>query len=392
MSTHTQTPETPERGRDRIDGFALPATILAMVVVGGLITGGVFLANQETQVAASAEYSTEAFLAAERGLAYAIGNTTRPEYEAIGEGNEIELSVDPGSSGGVETQSTVRIRSLGNNLYFVESTGRVIGAGKYGGATHRLASMVRPISMTLNVNSALKTMGAVSVSGTGLISGADHTPTGWTGCDAADDLPGVISSAPSGTQGGGDVDGDPPFVQDPSMDPDEFLQFGSMHYDDIAAAADIKVAGGNINPAPSTNPDGTCNTSDPNNFGSATGACQNHFPVIHVQGNASLQGDGQGIMVVDGDFVAQGGGRFNGIVIVKGKLLTGGGNGGVTGGIMVYNDGSPTTTYMVNGNGVALYSKCAIERSLAGASAFNRIYPISERSWVDLSGTGTLTY
>ncbi len=386
--------DTIEQRMDaRRPGFVLPVAILALVIVAALITGGVMIGGQESQIAASTKYSTEAFLAAERGIAEAIGGLSASAYRGLAQGAVWETS-GSGQSGGVNTRYTLRIRSLGSDLYFVESTGRVLGGGQSAGAAHRTGIMVRPVAASLNLRAAIETLGSVTVSGTGFVSGDDHIPTDWTGCTLEESVPGIVSSDVSGTQGAGDVDGNPPIEQDTTLTADNFMVFGDLTYDGLAALADIAVGAGVLDPGPSYNADGSCDTSDPDNWGHATGACSDWFPVIHVQGGGTAQfhGTGQGILLVDGDFVAQGGARFNGIVIVRGNLLVGGGNGGVTGGILVYNDGNITGNYMINGNGIALYSSCAINRSIQNANALSRIIPIAERSWMDLSGGGAVSY
>lgn len=372
-------------------GFALPATLLAMVVLAGLIMGGVFMSAQGTRAAVSEDHSTEAFLASERGLARAVGGFTRADYWAIPVDSTVELARATQLSGDLETEYVVRVRSLGNNLYFVESTGRVTGGGRYAGAAHRSGMMVRPTTASFEVESALKTLGAVEVSGTGYVSGVDNAPSGWSGCLTGPAKPGIISSAESYTKGAGGVDGDPDFVEDDDLSPGEILNFGGMTYDDLVAKADYHVSFGTLSPSPSVDDDGFCDTDDEDNWGATSGPCSSHFPIIHVQGAGAskLHSYAQGILLVDGDFKANGGGRFNGIAIVKGQLLNGGGNGGVTGAIIVYNDGDTDETYKINGNGVALYSSCAVARA---EEALSRIAPIAERSWVDLSGAGAAVY
>ena len=376
-------------------GFVLPATILALVVVGALITGGVFLGGQETQVSMSAEFSTEAFLAAERGLAEAIGGSHTDAYSRVS-GDAIYETSATARSGDVETRYTLRFKALGNDLFFVESTGEVLSGNRFAGATHRTGMIVRPVEGGVTVRSAVETVGEVEVGGNGYVSGHDRTPTGWEDrCDEpGGSVPGIVSSGPSETSGNGEVDGaDPPIVQDPDIDPSTFLVFGGMTYDQLAARADYTIgSGNNISPEPSYAADGTCDVSDSNNWGESTGPCANHFPVIHVTGDAVLKGTGQGILLVDGDFVARGGGRFTGLVIVLGELKQGGGNGGVTGGVIVFNDGDHNEDYKINGNGIALYSRCAVNTATRYANAFNEIVPIVERNWVDLSGSGAATY
>ena len=50
-------------------GFALPAAVFALVVVGVLVTGGFYLARQETRIGMASERATAAFYLSERGAA-----------------------------------------------------------------------------------------------------------------------------------------------------------------------------------------------------------------------------------------------------------------------------------------------------------------------------------
>src|SRR5688572_21317838 len=59
----------------RREGFALAGAVLAMVLVGAIVTGGFYAANQETAVSRSAEMGDMAQYIAEVGLENTIGRT-----------------------------------------------------------------------------------------------------------------------------------------------------------------------------------------------------------------------------------------------------------------------------------------------------------------------------
>ena len=124
-------------------GFALPVTILALVVLGALITGGLAIASQESRPAPSLQFSTLAYMAAERGLAHAIRSADGTAYETIPLGEVRRLLADTVDQSGFPTERVVRARALGNDLYFVESTGRVLGDGTEAGGVHRTGVLVR---------------------------------------------------------------------------------------------------------------------------------------------------------------------------------------------------------------------------------------------------------
>ncbi len=109
-------------------------------------------------------------------------------------------------------------------------------------------------------------------------------------------------------------------------------------------------------------------------------ACGTYFPVIHVNGDITLNGDeGQGILLVDGDLSIQGSYQFYGIVIVRGSIKSAG--GGSTdahfwGAVMAQNVDLELNT--LSGNATLNYSKCAIIQALnmTGVTA-----PDRSRSW-----------
>ena len=116
-----------------------------------------------------------------------------------------------------------------------------------------------------------------------------------------------------------------------------------------------------------------------------TSACGGYFPIIHITGNATLNGDqGQGILLVDGDLAVNGGFQWFGIAIVKGKLSTagGGGNPAHFWGTTLVQDGA--TLDQINpltGSANLLYSSCAITRALEMTAVAS---PMRSRSWVPL--------
>ena len=59
-------------------GFALPATVFALVVVGVITTGGFFMAHQEGRIGVASEHAGLAFYLTERGLVDAMSVNGTP--------------------------------------------------------------------------------------------------------------------------------------------------------------------------------------------------------------------------------------------------------------------------------------------------------------------------
>src|SRR5687768_3308646 len=67
----------------RREGFALAGAVLAMVLVGAIVTGGFYAANQETAVTRSAEVGDMAQYIAEVGLENTLGRTTFAQLDGM---------------------------------------------------------------------------------------------------------------------------------------------------------------------------------------------------------------------------------------------------------------------------------------------------------------------
>jgi hypothetical protein len=130
-----------------------------------------------------------------------------------------------------------------------------------------------------------------------------------------------------------------------------------------------------------------CNTALQNNWGAPTvktSPCFNYFPIIYHLGDLSISGtgEGQGILLVEGNLNVQGRIDFYGPVIVTGGVnIRGTGSDDVKfyGGVMAQDvtlDDSKLT-----GNATVNYSSCAIRRALQGSAT---PIPLTERSWVQL--------
>jgi hypothetical protein len=185
------------------------------------------------------------------------------------------------------------------------------------------------------------------------------------------------------TSGGGThLYGNPPFLKDTSVHSGTFEQFGDVNYAQLAAAATLQLPGGNYKTQP-TLTGGACNRADPTNWGDGmnpAAACGSYFPIIHISGDATLNGDqGQGILLVDGDLQVQGSYQFYGITIVKGSLKTAG--GGATeahfwGAVMAENVDLELNS--LSGNATLNYSKCAVTQAL---NMTGIVAPERSRGW-----------
>lgn len=394
-----------ERMQER--GFALAGAVFALVIVGALVTAGFFAASQESRIGYSTQYAADAFFAAERGLNELIGSKPMafyddsvPDDSIVAAGGFQAVSV---VSDGVASEYSVSVRGLGDRLFYVESTGRVTGGGRHGGAARRTGMVVRTLDLDFGAEQALMTYGGINFQGAAAVSGLDEAPSGWGGCPVGTDGPGVLAkdSTTIKKKNNTDIDGDPAIDQDTTMSEEDFLDYGGLDYDRLAALADDAYqipAGAVMNTmAPSYLGGGGCNTFDGDNWGAPTqpaDACASHFPLIHANGDLSINSNarGQGILLVDGDLHLGGGFEFYGIVIVKGRLDIGSGGAEIHGSAMVLSYADVGVESGFAGNPEIQFSSCAVERAVALSAIVNRAFPVGDRSWVDLTATGALTY
>ena len=196
--------------------------------------------------------------------------------------------------------------------------------------------------------------------------------------------------------------GNPPILETPiANDTATYSQFGGITYTQLTSMANIIYAANanasNVQPAILV--DGTCDTSkkgtsapnwgEPERSPPWTGnpavqpSCYNYFPVIWAKGKFQFSGGrGQGIMLVDGDFVASGGTEFKGLIIVRGSFTTSGGGIKLFGAMFVKD--SSVNNDVMSGSTAVQYSSCALSTVMAAVGLGNLAQPVRRRAWADM--------
>lgn len=369
-------------------GFALPVAVFALVVVGVMVTGGFFLARQESRISVASDHADQALYLAERGIDEVRLDWTQRKY------NNMDLWADTTISGTTDRgEWEVVVTRTDSTNFFARSVGRITeGGAMRSGATRRVARLLHIRFPELEPPSALATAGALEAEGQSDIDGNDQDPADWDGyCPGSENKPGVLMDDTTNLSEGGqsDIYGDPP-KDDSTMTSDDLLDFGEMNYDEVAAMAD-KVYPSSVeitNTAPVVDGSGECDTSVQSNWGDPENpgaACFHYFPTIHVQGDLTLNSSssGQGILMVDGDITLQGGYEFYGIVVARGTLLTEGQGGHVNGGLIVANENNQTSR--AAGSSVIQHSSCAAARAIRNSQGASKPKPLTHRSWADLT-------
>lgn len=362
-------------------GAALATVLFAMTILGVIAAGALAIGSQEAKVGDNARYSAKSFNAAEAGVAEQLAAWNTSKFDTLTPGDSVTVAaaaIGGGYYSGV-------VKRLSTPVFVVMMTG---SERQTNGLTQARVGQVVVVRAGASIvpKAAITTEGTVQVSGNADISGMNTAPPLWTGCASGPSVPGI--SVPNASnvsvKGNSTVTGSgtPPSVaQDTTIHASTFTNLGGTTYTQLASSAGIQLAAGTYNGmAPAYNASGSCNTSVSTNWGDGqtpTGACGTYFPVIHIAGTANITGgEGQGILLVDGDLKLAGGFTFFGIVIVQGTFDPSG-NGTIYGAVMAQN--SANSTDKMAGNGEVQYSSCAVAAALAGDAASAQ--PLAARGW-----------
>ena len=373
----------------RREGFALAATILAMLVVGAIVTGGFYAASQEGQVSRALQGSNDALYIAETGLNNALGSITYKNLKNITIGQDSPFTAQNVSVNGTVIGNyqvtAVRMNEL---LYFFTSVGTQTRGGRYAGATREVSSAVRIRSADFDTEAAVVVYGDLDLRGTSDVNGTDAYPTAWTAdCPATDPTTNAIVTNPTSTvvtDRRTTITGN---VSRETLTTGDFTVFGDLTWNEVVAMKTWTVSG-TMNPSPSLT-GLACNTADINNWGAElpTHACYNHFPILYAPGDLHISsgGYGQGILLVAGNLTISGGFTFNGVVVTLGEIMMTGTGGHVNGTTMAYGGGNFDAVNDIRGDSLLQYSSCSIERAVLNNNALSRAIPIRHRSWMDMS-------
>jgi hypothetical protein len=377
-------------------GFALPAAIGGLVIVGVLVTAGFYVARQEVRVGVASKHSALAVNMAQTGANDVMANWNGYQLSSIPIWGDTTISdsLDYG-------RWSVSVSNLNSRLYFLNASGEITeGGALWAGATRNIGILARIISADLDPPAALTTRGVTDIKGTAEVHGDDATPpSSWAGyCPYPQrDKPGILTNDTSaiGQTNKNHITGSPPVEQDSTIVDSTFTNFGDMDWNQLvdlakASGKDVSGLGSNVN---QTFPDsvGTlCRTSTLTNWGDPrdpTAACGAYFPLIYHGGPVlTIQsgGFGQGVLLVDGDLDLRGGFEFHGIIIVQGRFATQGAGNRVLGGVLASN--AEFDSQALVGGSVVQNSTCAVTRAILNNSSLSRVRPLDSRSWIDLSG------
>ncbi|MDQ3996313.1 MAG: hypothetical protein M3303_04780 [Gemmatimonadota bacterium] len=364
-------------------GFALPMTIMVIVVLTAALTSAFVATASETTTNVALRGQSRAFMVAQMGLERFLENPnelalcpkcdslrTTPAIDVFGheiDGDSVYITVTR-----IRHQSGPTVPAV----YFIQAR----GVDKRSKLSGRLATVdaERSVGMfaqwntnTMQVLSAWTSLTGLQKNGTaGLLSGVDQC--------------GQMPSIAGTTIGKGDLqysshptwaEGNPPI--DTTMTPDSLAKSMEINWNSIinenSMPADFIVRS-------------TADFPSQAWFDADTA----RWPVIRITANNfSLPNRGRGIIIAEHDFAITGSNMWDGIVLVGGRLISNGSNtvaGATVTGLNVLLDGAPhpgestlDDQSIANGQKIYQYSSCKVARATKSLQR----YRVLANTWAD---------
>ncbi len=379
-------------------GIALAMAIFALVVIGGLVSAGLFQGMQEQRVGLNTLRTQQALAAAQEGAQLEVANWDVGAYNAMAVGDSASFGGQVPNNAGWYRGKAYKFGTL---LYLLRSE----GFSPDSSARQHVGMLVRLRPLEISIRAGLETRGKVEIGGNAVISGRDTVPD-ITGCPVPSDIVAGVRIDDDDSveyQGGNwDVAGDPAVAEDNNINDSTLTTFGDATFDDLRAMATKMLPGNTLTTAYNVYPKssgGVCDIADPLNWGEPweptnpklsasrpyAPGCETYFPIVYIDGDGYVnQQRAQGVIIVDGNLTVSGLTRFYGPVIVRGAIVAEGGGNNVPhfyGGVIAADMGGAADSTRVAGNAQIHYSSCAVQRALQG-SAMGAL--LRERSWVNL--------
>lgn len=247
----------------------------------------------------------------------------------------------------------------------------------------------------LVADAAFTVRDSLTLAGAARVVGTDTTLAAW-GASCPSPAPGAAVAMPdtmrlcdgwcgSGS-GGGRVAGVPALLADSgAADTTRYRRFGREDWATLTRHAAVTLApGAVVTPAPRV-AGGACDRAAPDNWGAPGGGgpCAAYAPLIWARGDLELRGgDGQGVLLVDGDLTLSAGARFVGVILVHDDVVSQGLGGTVLGAVLAEDANvAPGDHSLLDGASHIQRSRCAIDRALERSA---RLVRVRDRWWAPL--------
>jgi len=176
-----------------------------------------------------------------------------------------------------------------------------------------------------------------------------------------------------------------------AVDSATYLRIGDAWWSELAAHADVRLAGDvRIAPSPQVIAgqciEGDANWGDPR---SSTSACATHAPIVHVAGDLTIAGGaGQGALLVDGHLSITGAFTYSGQIVARRGIETRADNIAISGVVYAWRASVDSTASRVTTNEVMLMHATTLRRSVCdaqyGVASWQQPRRVRERAWSEL--------
>lgn len=353
------------------NGFALPAAIVALVLLSALIAGALFVSTEELRAGRTDIADQHALALAEAALEQAIvtWDTQRNTALVVGASVVLAQRSDPAGNQVQVVATRVQPRAVWLTARASSPT-----HGNVAPARHTVAASMRLVAPDIPLVAALTARGRVIV-GNGTVDGRASAATASLACaddTTTADAAGIALPDTAGMTVAG-VFGTPPLAVQASL---------TSEPPAAPRRSDVVLASGAYAPRPVVVA-GKCDARDPLNWGDpAGGACGTHYVVIHITGDATLRPGsvGQGILVVDGTLRLEAGAHFDGVVMAGNDIDVAGADARITGAAVAHDrDGADASR--VSDGATILFNRCTVHRAQLGVARLERT---PGRWWAEL--------
>lgn len=370
-------------------GFALIAAIVALALIEVLAIGLIAVTNHARLAAEERAALTATRLAAESAIRQAVSGWDEYALGFPGPGTRFALS-RPVATAGAPTVD-LRAERLARGLVIVRATAwTAVGNGVRANAAATL-SAIPTDEARQDFHSALVSGGDVELVGDAVIDGTTpgSLPPPLQLADCTDPAPtwpiAAGSPRPAAALAAGSaldvsatavVAGSPAVLTGaPRTAPSSFLRLSRIPIADVAAIAD-RVETGAVSLGPRTAAS-RCDRDAPGNWGapgSRTHPCFDYVPLVFAPAGLTIAGgDGQALLVVDGDLTIADGVGLRGAILVTGRLTMG--SAVVAGSVRVA--GQPSRIA-----GSIRFDECSLVRALTLPPALRAVYRVADRWWL----------
>jgi hypothetical protein len=348
-------------------GATLPLTVLLLSLMGVAVAITYSRIASERRITGDSRAQLGAFAVAQSGLSRFLANINGKPAGTPPDQNVTYTDLPGGSA-------TVNLRMLREStitqlpaVYVITSRGTYTAGKRYDGLTPPAERSVATYALwtpaSFDLNGAVTSLNGMTKAGSsGSLSGYDN-------CGAAPAIPGV--AVPGGTYVGPVT----PINGSPEDAADDLGTFGPLG----TAKDEVDIDWAGI----------VAGTYLPPDFvlpAWPTGAQFLDWPVVRVNNTAgpeyTLTGDGKGILIVTGDFKMNGSLRWDGLILVGGKLTSSGNNtvyGAVVAGLNIKLGMAVVPSDIAAGTKTYQYDSCALQRALGQVGSIQRV----RNGWTD---------